>query len=162
MGSNPTLSAIVKKEDVKHQSMTSDNRLNPAKGRLFQEQVRQALTIRYGIEFLIDYPIAIGHPAKEHKFDLASADSRYLVECKGISWTKAGNIPSAKMAFCNEAVLYLSHVPSSIKKFLVIRKDTHPRRQETLAQYYKRINNHLLSEVIIIEYDPDSGELTEI
>ena len=142
--------------------MPSDNRLNPAKGRLFQKQVRQALTTRYSVEFLTDHPIAIGHPAKEHRFDLVSVDSKYVAECKNHSWTETGNIPSAKMAFCNQAVLYLSHVPKNMKKLLVMRKDTHPKRSETLAQYYKRINKHLLSEVIVLEFDPDSGKLTEI
>ncbi len=142
--------------------MPSNNSLNTAKGRLFQEQVRTAFVKHYGTEFLIDYPIAIGDPPKEHRFDLVSADSQYVVECKNYSWTAAGNVPSAKMAFCNEAVFYLSHMPSSVKKLLIIRKDVHPIKQETLAQYYKRTYQHLLDEVIVIEFDPDLGKLTEI
>ena len=142
--------------------MAWDNRQNPAKGRLFQEQVRQALTRHYGVEFFKEYPIKIGNPAKDHKFDLVSADSKYVVECKAISWTETGNVPSAKMAFCNQAVFYLSHVPSAKKKILIIKRDEHPTRRETLAQYYKRINQHLLNDIIVAEFDPKSRKLTEI
>ena len=142
--------------------MPWDNRENPAKGRLFQEQVRQALAKRYGVEFVKEYPIAIGNPPKDHKFDLVSADSKYVVECKAISWTETGNIPSAKMASCNQAVFYLSHVPHNKKRLLVIRKNTRPGRQETLAQYYKRINQHLLNDIIVAEFDPELDKLAEI
>jgi hypothetical protein len=141
--------------------MTSDNKINPAKGRLFQEQVRQALTTCYGVEFLMDHPIAIGHPAKKHRFNLVSVDYKYIVECKNYSWTNTGNVPSAKMAFCNQAILHLSYMPRSAKKLLVMRKATHPKRQETIAEYYKRINK-LLNEVIIIEFDTNSSKLTTI
>ena len=142
--------------------MTSDNAANPAKGRLFRDQVQKALTKHFQIKFIVEHPIAIGDPAKEHRFDLASVDSQHVAECKGISWTKVGNVPSAKMAFCNEAVFYLLHLPKSVKKLLVIRKNTHPRRQETLAQYYKRTYQHLLNEVIVFEFNPRSGKLTEV
>jgi len=142
--------------------MAWDNRQNPAKGRLFQEQVRRALARRYGVEFFKEYPIKIGNPVKDHKFDLVSADSKYVVECKAISWTETGNVPSAKMAFCNQAVFYLSHAPHTKKRMLVIQKNTHPRRQETLAQYYKRINQHLLTDIIVAEFNPRSGKFTEI
>ncbi|MCK4362055.1 MAG: hypothetical protein KAW13_02105 [Dehalococcoidia bacterium] len=142
--------------------MPWDNRENPAKGRVFQEKVSHALAKRYGVEFLKEYPISIGNPPKDHKFDLVSVDSKYVVECKAISWTETGNIPSAKMAFCNQAIFYLSLVPHNKKRLLVIQKNTHPRRQETLAQYYKRTNRHLLNDIIVVEFDPESGKLTEI
>ena len=142
--------------------MPWDNSLNTAKGRLFQSQVRQALTSLYGIEFLTDYPVAIGVPPKEHKFDLVSVSHQYIVECKNYSWTETGNIPDAKMAKCDQAVLYLLHGHSGARKLLVMRKDRRPGKQETLAQYYKRTHQHLLNDVIVIEFDPDSGKLTEI
>lgn len=41
--------------------MRSDNSVNTEKGRLFQEQVGLALTKHYGVEFLMDHPIVIGH-----------------------------------------------------------------------------------------------------
>jgi hypothetical protein len=47
-------------------------------------------------------------------------------------------MPSAKMAFLNEAVLYLSHLPREMHKFIVLRRDLHIRRNETLVAYYVR------------------------
>jgi hypothetical protein len=142
--------------------MPSNNAKNPAKGRLFRDQARKALTKHYGVEFLIEHPIAIGNPPKVHRFDLASVDSCFVAECKCYSWTETGNTPSAKLAFCNQAVFYLSYLPRDVKKLLIMKKDTHPRREETLAQYYKRINQHLLDEITIIEFDPSLGKLGEI
>ncbi|MBA7572720.1 hypothetical protein ES708_14505 [subsurface metagenome] len=142
--------------------MPWDNKENPAKGRQFQEQVRHALTKRHGVEFIKEHPLPIGNPPKNHKFDLASTDSKYIVECKAISWTETGKVPSAKMAFCNQAVFYLSHLPRNKRKLLVILRNTHPTKQETLAQYYKRTNQHLLNDVIVTEFDPKSGKLTEV
>ncbi len=50
--------------------MLNENRLNPEKGRVFQEQVRKALEKCYGVEFLLNYPVPSGEPPKPHKFDL--------------------------------------------------------------------------------------------
>jgi len=139
--------------------MPSDNRLNPAKGRLFQEQVCQALTMRYGVKFSMEQPIPVGNPPKEHKFDLVSMNKEYATECKNIVWTAGGNRPSAKMAQCNEAVFYLSFLPSNVHKLLVIRHDVHPVRNETLAHSYVNANRHLLRGVEVLEFDPTSNEL---
>ena len=78
------------------------------------------------------------------------------------SWTETGNIPDAKMAKCDQAVLYLLYAPKTAKKLLILRKDTRPSKSETLAQYYKRTHQHLLGEVIVMEFNPDSGKLSEL
>jgi len=83
-------------------------------------------------------------------------------ECKNYSWTETGNIPSAKMGFVNEAVFYLSFLPPEIVRFVVMWKDTHPRRRESLADYYYRTYHHLLNGVLILEVDMGSGKLREI
>ncbi len=75
----------------------------------------------------MDAPIPIGRPAKGHRFDLVSEDGRYVGECKNYSWTEGGNVPSAKMGFINEAVFYLSWLPKSASRFVVMRRDG-PRR----------------------------------
>ena len=142
--------------------MPSDNSLNTAKGRTFQEQVRKVLDNHFGIGFLTDYPVKIGNPPKEHKFDLVSSDHKYIAECKNFSWTETGKIPDAKMAKCDQALLYLSLVPINTKKLLIMRKDTHLDKRETLAEYYKRTHLHLLADVIIMEFDPLTGKLTQI
>jgi len=121
----------------------SENSRNPSKGKQFQIISGQMLSKRFSVDFQLEYPILIGNPPKEHKFDLASFDQKYVGECKNYSWTKTGNVPSAKMGFTNEAVFYLSFLPKEKYRFVIMRKDIHPKRSETLAEYYYRTNKHL-------------------
>ena len=114
--------------------MPLSNTYNPKKGRDFEEKVSQALEERYKTSFK-KRSINIGVPPKAHNFDLVSEDGTIIVECKNYSWTETGNIPSAKTAFLNEAVLYLSHAPVDSKRIIVLRKDNHPKRKESLAEY---------------------------
>jgi hypothetical protein len=141
--------------------MPSSNRLNPARGRSFQKKAAEVLAQHFGVDFRIDYSIAIGTPPKEHKFDLVSVDQRYIGECKNYSWTESGNVPSAKMGFVNEAVFYLLHLPRGTHRFVVMRRDTHLKRSETLAEYYYRTYRHLLDVVFIVELDVETGDLKE-
>ena len=64
------------------------------------------------------------------------------------------------MGFANEAVFYLSFLPKETDKSIVMLKATHPRRSETLAEYYFRTNRHLLGNVKVCEFDPAAGTLT--
>ena len=142
--------------------MPSDNRLNPAKGHNFQKKAAEILSRHFGVAFDLDYPIPIGDPSKDHRFDLVSRDLHYVGECKNYSWTESGNVPSAKMGFMNEAVFYLSFLSADIMRFIVMRKDTYHNRKETLAEYYYRTYKHLLKGVSIIEVDLDKKTLREI
>lgn len=131
----------------------TENSLNPSKGRQFQEKAAELFSGRFQVEFWLDHPIAIGNPPKDHRFDLVSPDLRYVGECKNYSWTKSGNVPSAKMGFVNEAVFYLSFLPRDTFRFVVMRRDIHQKRGETLADYYWRTYRHLLQGVLIFEID---------
>ncbi|VVB96563.1 Uncharacterised protein [uncultured archaeon] len=142
--------------------MATDNSLNTGKGRSFQKQASELLSHFFGVEFRLGYPIPIGIPPKEHRFDLVSADSRYVGECKNYSWTEGGNVPSAKMGFVNEAVFYLSFLSPEIIRFIVMRKDIHPTRRESVADYYHRTYHHLLKGVFIIEVNVENGAIKEI
>lgn len=137
--------------------MSGDNSLNTGKGRDFQIAAAKILGAYLGTEFRIDYPIAIGKPPKAHRFDLVSSDAAIVGECKNYSWTETGNMPSAKMGFINEAVLYLSHLPKPTKKFIAMRLDRHARRQESLAEFYVRTYLHLLQGIEIFEIDMQTG-----
>jgi len=139
--------------------MPWDNSLNPGKGRAFEILAAKQLGSHFGIEFELDVPIAIGSPPKLHRFDLVSADRAYVGECKSYTWTETGNMPSAKMAFLNEAVLYLSHLPTQTHRFIVMLFDLHPKRSESLVQYYIRTYRHLLSGIELFELDPNTGRL---
>ena len=87
--------------------MVAPNSLNTAKGRDFQAKATKILSRHFEVGFHTEHSIPIGKPPKEHKFDLASDDLRFIGESKNYSWTVSGNVPSAKMAFINEAVFYL-------------------------------------------------------
>ncbi len=141
--------------------MPLSNSENPKKGKAFEENVKQALEKKYHTSFRTQ-SIKIGLPPKSHNFDLVSENGDIIVECKNYAWTETGNIPSAKTAFLNETILYLSHVPSQSKKIIVLRKDTHPKRKESLAEYYVRTYYHLLNGVVIMELDIDNMNIREV
>ena len=143
--------------------MPMPNSMNTAKGRDFQQAACTILREHFRCtKFKLNCPIPIGNPPKEHKFDLVSEDGRYVGECKNYSWTETGNVPSAKLAFLNEAVFYLLHLPGDVQRFVALRRDVHPRRQESLAEFYFRTYDHLLDGVKVIEIDLNSGTAREI
>jgi hypothetical protein len=138
------------------------NSENPKVGRAFQKLVTNILSEYFGKEFHNEVSIPIGEPAKNHKFDCVSDSKNIVAECKCYTWTETGNIPSAKMGFINEAVFYLSYLPTDTKKIIVMKKATHLKRSETLAEYYFRINKHLLKEIMLLEIDVDTKKITII
>lgn len=142
--------------------MPWDNRLNTGKGRDFQRVAAQALGHHFSVPFLLEQAFAIGDPPKDHRFDLVSENRRYVGESKNYSWTETGNMPSAKMGFVNEAVFYLSFLPDTINKFVIMRKDVRPSSGETLAEYYYRTYRHLLGKVTVLELEVESGKVREI
>ena len=103
--------------------------------------------------------IPIGHPKTDHAFDLANGNKSIVIECKNYSWTKAGNVPSAKVSTINEAVLYFSFLDANVRKILCLKKSVHPKRQETLAEYYVRAYGHLLRDITIYEIDENTKEI---
>ncbi len=138
---------------------------NPRKGAEFQQWVLDWFTDRYKKNFGTEVEIPIGSPLidpseyKPHKFDIVSDDQSIIIECKRYTWTESFNVPSAKMGFTNEASLYLALAKKSHKKYIAMIRSYNPKRKETLAEYYYRTNKHLLGDVIIAEYDPDTKEM---
>ena len=129
------------------------NRDNPRRGKEFQELAASVLAEYWGVPFDLEVPFKIGHPPKSHRFDMASTNRKFVGEAKNFSWTESGNMPSAKMAFMNQAVFYLSHLPADITRFVVMPRDIRPRTGEPLADYYHRTYRHLLNGVLVIEID---------
>lgn len=128
---------------------------NPRIGRSFQHHVHKLLEAYFGNTFTLEYAIGIGHPPKSHRFDLVSDDRKIVVECKCYTWTSTGNVPSAKMMGLNEAVFYMSYLPADTLKIIAIKKSVYPAKSETLAEYYYRINGHLLGGIKVLEIDDD-------
>ena len=132
---------------------------NPINGAIFQKQVLEWFRGHYKVSFSLEKKIPIGNPPKDHKFDIVNTELEIVIECKRYTWTKTGNVPSAKMGFTNEAAFYLRLLPDNYVKYIVMLKANHSKRQESLAEYYYRINNHLLGKIKIAEYDSGEGEL---
>ena len=64
-------------------------------------------------------------------------------------------MPSAKVTVWNEAMFYFHLAPTNYRKILFVLEARHPRQPETLAEYYTRINGHLIpADVSIFEYNP--------
>ena len=136
------------------------NSENPRVGKSFQEKVSKILENHFEVSFDIEVPIQIGSPLKNHRFDCVSEDKKIIAECKCYTWTETGNIPSAKMGFLNEAVFYMSYLPEESKKIIVMKKAMHPKRRESLGEYYLRTNNHLLEGISLFEVDTESNKIT--
>ena len=109
--------------------------------------------------FEVEHPICIGNPAKPHKFDISDVNERIVIECKCYTWTDTGNIPSAKLRGLNEAIFYFSFLPQGIEKVLVMAYAVHPKKNETLAEYYFRTNGHLLGDVKVMEYNIETNNM---
>lgn len=135
---------------------------NPGNGALFQRQVLKWLQNKYGDGFELEKKLPIGDPPKEHRFDIVNSDKHIVIECKRYTWTESGNVPSAKMGFTNEAAFYLSFLPDSYTKYIVMLHSLHEKRKESLAEYYFRTNCHLLGSVRVAEYDPDTKEMIAV
>ena len=67
-----------------------------------------------------------------------------------------------KIGFLNQAAYYLSFLPTETTKIILMKQATHPSRKETLAEYYVRINHHLLQEIQVYEMDENSQALNII
>lgn len=135
---------------------------NPKNGAVFQKQVQDWFIDKYNLVYELEKKIAIGTPPKDHKFDIVCDEHKIAIECKRYTWTETGNVPSAKMGFTNEAAFYLSFLPDYYKKYIVMLYSTHPKRNETLAEYYYRTYKHLLGDIHILEYNPYTKNMREI
>ena len=141
--------------------MANSNSENPHVGRRFQESVKLILEKKFCTSFEPEAVVAIGKPAKNHKFDLANDDRSIVAECKCYTWTDSGNVPSAKLMGLDEAVFYFGFLPIGTKKILCMKKATFKGKTETLAEYYVRVHGHLLGDVFVYEI-ADDGAMREI
>ena len=138
------------------------NSENPKVGKDFESVVKEWFEKEYNQPFELYKKIKIGNPPEEHSFDISNKNASIVAECKCYTWTKTGNIPSAKMACLNEAVFYLSFLPKETKKYIVMQKTTHKKREETLAEHYYRRYGHMLNDIIILEYNAEFKEMNNI
>jgi hypothetical protein len=98
--------------------------------------------------------LGVGATRKCRRFDFGLEDPSTLVECKSHRWTETGNMPSAKVTVWNESMFYFHLAPGHYRKVLFVLRDVHPRRNQSLAEYYVRNYAHLIPEdVSIVEFD---------
>ncbi|QQD71936.1 hypothetical protein [Acidithiobacillus ferrivorans] len=144
--------------------MTSHQRTNTRSnahvGREFEGEAAAYFVEHVGLALSPSFsvPIGVAEILKPHRFDLGSEKPPLLVECKSHTWTETGNMPSAKITVWNEAMYYFLLAPTRYRKVLFVLEAMHPRRSETLAEFYARANGHLIpSDVSIIEFNPDTA-----
>lgn len=135
---------------------------NAAKGKIFERAAGPLLEKKFGVQLESCVAIPIGNPKRLHKFDLASADQKIVIECKALKWTSGGLVPSAKLDNVNTAVFYLSFLPATTIRYVVMEKQLRVGKQESLAEYYHRTYNHLLDGVKVLELDIFSGSVKEL
>ena len=128
---------------------------NKKKGDVFRDLSIPILEKELNTILKPEVKISIGEPKIEHAFDLANENKSIVIECKNYTWTKAGNVPRAKISTINEAVLYFSFLDANVRKILCLKKSVHPKRQETLAEYYVGTYGHLLRDITVYEIDND-------
>ena len=117
-----------------------------------------------GISLQRGHSVQIGVFSKKNRqFDLGSDDPPVLVECKSHTWTRSGNVPSAKITVWNEAMYLFSLAPKRFQKVLFVLRDFNERRSESLAEYYVNNYSHLISDnVEIWEYDAFKSSIVSV
>ena len=128
---------------------------NTPRGKEFQKAVCEwfASKPEYKGSFEMEVGLPIGSPEKNHFFDIVNKESKIVIECKRYTWTETGNVPSAKIRTLNEAVFFMSLLKGSYTKYIVMFKANHPKKKESLAEYYFKTYHHLLGDIILAEYD---------
>jgi hypothetical protein len=106
----------------------------------------------------LEVPINIGG-IRPHFFDLATAERDAVAECKAFAFTATGSNPAAKISTLREAAGYLTSVPGSVMRLLIVKEDPHPKRGETLGRYFARLNAHHLRQVTVLEMHEAGGVL---
>jgi hypothetical protein len=142
--------------------MPRDNSLNPAAGRDFEVRAARVMGAVFGVSLLLDHALPIGEPPKMHKFDFGTDSGSHVGEAKCYTWTETGNVPSAKLGFLNQAVFYLSFLPDTMVRFVVMPRSLHPRRHESLAEYWYRTDRHLLQGVRVFEIEDETDRVFEM
>ena len=133
---------------------------NVQKGNIFAAEVEKVLANAFSWSLRSEVGIGIGNPPKRHHFDLADPYAEVAVECKALTWTASGNMPSAKITTAREAVFYLQWLPDDWTKVLAMSRSLRPGYDESLAEYFVRLNGHLLGDVTVVEIH--DGEMNNL
>lgn len=134
-------------------------------GNEFEQTAKKFLTVKKGWALQSKVKFSIGFDRKKpHAFDLVCENSKVIVECKSHTWTAIKrNVPSAKLAEWDKAMLYFFLAPDDYRKILFVLRDARGGHGETLAAYYLRTHSHLIPPgVELWEYDEVTESATRI
>lgn len=134
---------------------------NSHAGRAFEELVEAYFT-NAGLAVYRDVSLEIGcnNKRKPRKWDLGSSEGKIIIECKSHTWTKTGNVPSAKLTTWDQAMYFMHLAPISYRKIFACLRNERPYKSESLAEYYVRLKSHLVpSDVEIWEFCEKSGNV---
>lgn len=81
------------------------------------------------------------------------------IECKAFTWTKGNKEPSAKITIAREVILYMQWLPKDWTQILAMSRSTRTTHAESLAEYFVRLNRHLLGGVIVVEVDDNRARV---
>ena len=126
---------------------------NVERGTSFSKAARSILERHLTLVFEAEVPLPVGDPPKLHKFDLASAQREWVLECKNLAWRANGGIPQAKITSITEAAGFLRGLALESSKAVVLNRASHASRRETLAEYYARLHRHSLGTIGLAEID---------
>ena len=129
------------------------NSENPKVGKDFENLTLEWAQRFFNCNFENEKVVEIGNPPKPHKFDLVSDDESIVIECKCYTWTESGNVPSAKLATLDEAILYMRSIAHPSKKIIAISYAFNEKRNKTLAEYFCERKGHLLGDISVWELD---------
>ncbi len=132
-------------------SIMNKNSEKPKVGKEFEKVVKEWAELYYDCEFESEKPVEIENPCKPHKFDLVSKHGDIVIECKCYTWTESGNVPSAKLATLDEAILYMRSIEYPAKKIIALSYDFCEKKNMTLAKYFCEKKGHLLEDISVWE-----------
>ncbi|MFY9158372.1 hypothetical protein [Aquirufa ecclesiirivi] len=132
-------------------------------GKEFEKKSALAFENSEDIKLLRNFKIELGIKVqKHHYFDFGCSISKIIIECKNHSWTKSGNIPSAKMSIWNEAMFYFCLAPNEYRKILIVRNQKNAEKNKSLVEYYLKTYPHFIPKnVEIWEYDVENDLLNK-
>lgn len=105
--------------------------------------------------------LGVGNIKCPHEFDFGSESPRVLVECKAMTWTETGGIPSAKLINWSQAMFYFHLVPD-YRRIFFVQRSIRTTTGESLLGYYLRTRPHLVPPgVECWEYDFATGTIDE-
>lgn len=88
---------------------------------------------------------------KDHAFDFGN--DNILIECKSQTWTKSGNVPSAKIKNWSDAMFSFYLSPEKYIKLFFVEKSYNQKNDKTLLEYFIEHYSYLIPEdVILIDY----------